>query len=129
MTCSKLHGEGKNGDEDFYAASSRNGSIFITSVARLSRNVGQPDHVLNPIMSHKAEWRLGSGEVWRAVTKHDGMQVYPILIDQATLGEASRQVGASNFDLTFAPDLQTADRALDIVLNKRGVRADGLQRA
>ena len=31
-------------------------AISIRRVARLSRDVGQPDHILaNPIMSHKAE--------------------------------------------------------------------------
>ena len=48
----------------------------VGRVARLSRNVGQPDHILaNPIISHKAERRPGSGEIWLAVTKHDGVQV------------------------------------------------------
>ena len=38
-------------------------------VARLSGNVGQPDHILaNPIISHKAERRPGPGEIWLAVT-------------------------------------------------------------
>ena len=35
-------------------------AISIRRVARLSRNVGQPDHILaNPIISHKAERRPG----------------------------------------------------------------------
>jgi hypothetical protein len=90
--------------------------MSITRVARLSRNVGQPDQILaNPIMSHKTERRPGSGEIRLAVTEHDGVQVHSILIDQATLGEASRQVRARNFDLPVALDLQIADRALEIV--------------
>jgi hypothetical protein len=102
----------------------------IRRVARSSRNVGQPDHILaNPIMSHEAERRLGSGEIWLAVTKHDGVQVDSILIDQAKFGEALRQVRASNFDLPVALGLQLADRALKIILNKPGVGADRLQRA
>ena len=44
-------------------------------------------------MSHKAERRPGSGKIWFAVTKHDGVQVDSILIDQATFGEAVRQAG------------------------------------
>jgi hypothetical protein len=53
-------------------------------VARLSRNVGQPDHILaNPIMSRKAEPWPGSGEIWLAMTEHDVVQVDSILIDQA----------------------------------------------
>src|SRR5687767_5761553 len=80
-------------------------------------------------MSLKAERRPGPGEIWLAVTKHDGVQVNSILIDQAEFGEASRQVRAGNFDLPVAPGLQLADRALEIILNKPGVGADRLQRA
>src|ERR687889_450095 len=105
-------------------------AISTRRVARLSRNVGQPDHILaNPVMSHKAERRPGSGEIWFAVTKHDGVQVDSILIDQAKFGEALRQDRASNFDLPVALGLQLADRALKIILNKPGVGADRLQRA
>ena len=61
------------------------------SIARLSRNVGQPDHILaNPVISHKPERRPGSGEIWFAMTKHDGVQVDSILIEQAKFGEALR---------------------------------------
>src|SRR5437764_7192358 len=80
-------------------------------------------------MSHKAERRPGSGEIWLAVTKHDGMQVNSILIDQAKFGEAVRQARASNFDLPVALGLQLAERALKITPNKRGVGTDRLQRA
>src|ERR687898_408171 len=105
-------------------------AISIRRVARLSRNVGQPDHILaNPVMIHKAERRPGSGEIWFAVTKHDGVQVDSILIDQAKFGEALRQVRASNFNLPGALGLQLADRALKVILNKPGVGADRLQRA
>jgi len=45
-------------------------------------------------MSQKAERRPGSGEIWLAVTKHDGVQVDSILIDQAKFGEALRQARA-----------------------------------
>jgi hypothetical protein len=60
------------------------------------------------------------------VTKHDGVQVDSILIDQAKFGEALRQIRASNFDLPVAFGLQLADRAFKIILNKRCVRADRL---
>src|SRR5689334_6468787 len=105
-------------------------AISIRRVARLSRNVGQPNHIVaDPIISHKAERRPGSGEIWLAVTKHDGVQVDSILIDQAKFGEALRQGGASNFDLPVAVGLQLADRALKIIINKPGVGAYRLQRA
>src|SRR5262245_4955402 len=104
--------------------------MSIRRVARSSRNVGQPEHILaNPIISHKAERRPGPGEIWLSVTKYDGVQVDSILVDQAKFGEALRQVRASNFDLPVAVGLQLADRALEILLNKPGVGADRLQRA
>jgi len=50
-------------------------AISIRRVARLSRTVGQPDHIFaNPVISHRAERRPWSGEIWLAVTKHDGVQ-------------------------------------------------------
>ena len=91
---------------------------FGSIIPRLSRNVGQPDHILaNPIVSQKAERRPGPGEIWFAVTEHDGVQVDSILIDQAKFGQALRQVRASNFDLPVALGLQLADRALEIIIN------------
>src|SRR5688572_6120025 len=103
---------------------------FRSRESRSSRNVGQSDHVLaNPIMSHEAERRPGPGEIWLSVTQHDGVQVDSILIDQAKLGEAVREVRASNFDLPVALGLQRADCAPQIILNKPGVGADRFQRA
>ena len=72
-------------------------------------------------MSHQAERRPGSGEIWLAVTKHDGVKVDSILIDQAELSEAVRQVRAGNFDLPSALGLQRADRSLERTVDKRGV--------
>ena len=98
-------------------------------VARLARNVGQPDDILaNPVMSHEAERRPGPGEIGFAVTKHNRVQVDSVLIDQARFGEAFRQGWASNFDLPRAFGLQRADRAPKIILNKPGVGTDRLQR-
>jgi hypothetical protein len=50
-------------------------------------------------MSNEPERWPGPGEVPLAVTEHDGVQVDPILIDQAEFREAVRQSGASNLDL------------------------------
>ncbi len=56
-------------------------------VARLGRNIGQPDYsVVNPVTSYKAKRRSWSGEIWLAVTKDDGVQVDSIFIDQAKFG-------------------------------------------
>ena len=49
------------------------------------------------------------------MTKHDGVQVDSILIDQTKFGEAVRQVRTGNFDLPVALGLQLADRGLKIV--------------
>src|SRR5580765_8766986 len=78
-------------------------AIAVRRVARFSRNVGQPDHILaNPVMSHEAERRSGAGEIGFPLAKHDGVQVDSILIDQAKFGETVRQARASNFDLPVA---------------------------
>jgi hypothetical protein len=59
----------------------------VGRVARLGRNVGQPDHVLaNQIAGHKAERRPGAGEEWFAATKHDGVEVESILINKTKVG-------------------------------------------
>ncbi len=45
-------------------------AISVRRVARLSRNVAQPDHILaNRILSHEAQRRPGSGEIGLAVTQ------------------------------------------------------------
>ena len=80
-------------------------------------------------MGHQAERRPGAGEIRLAVAKHDGVQVDPILVDQAEFGEASRQGWAGNFDLAHALGFQLTDRRLEIIRNKRGVGADRFQRA
>src|SRR5215469_14941846 len=73
---------------------------FVGRVARLSRNVRQPDHVLaNSFAGHKAEPRPGAGEEWLAMTKHDGMDVESILINQAKVGQTPCQVWSGYVDL------------------------------
>ena len=62
-------------------------AMTFLRVAKLGRNIGQPDHSLvNPVTSYKAERRPGSSEIWLAVTKDDGMQVDSIFIDQSKFG-------------------------------------------
>jgi hypothetical protein len=72
---------------------------------------------------------MGSCEERLAVTEHDRMQVDSILINQAEFGEAPGQAWASNLDLPVALGLQLADGTLKIILNKRGVGTNRLQRA
>src|SRR5262245_2030357 len=69
-------------------------------VARLSRNVRQPDHVLaNSFAGHKAEPWPGADEEWLAMTKNDGMDVESILINQIKVGQAPCQVWSGYVDL------------------------------
>src|SRR6202051_1485697 len=94
------------------------------------RNVRQPDRVLaNWIAGHKAERRPGAGEEWLAATKHEGAEVESILINKTKVGQASRQVWSANFDLPNALSLQPTYHRLDVILDKRGVGPDRLQRA
>ena len=73
---------------------------FAGRVARLSRDACQPDHVLaNSFAGHKAESRPGAGEEWLAMTKHDGMDVESILINEIKVGQAPCQVGSGYVDL------------------------------
>src|SRR5207249_6124807 len=98
--------------------------------ARLSRNVRQPNHVLaNVIGGNKAERWPRAGEERLAATKHDGVEVESILIDVTKVGQASRQVRSGNFDLPDEPRLQPTDHRFDVILDKCGIGADGLQRA
>ena len=98
---------------------------FIGRVARLSRNVRQPDHVLpNSFAGHKAEPRPGAGEEWLAMTKHDGMDVESILINQTKIGQAPGQVWSGNINLPIQTSLQPAYRLLEVILDERGVGAD-----
>src|SRR5262245_40467057 len=58
-------------------------------VARLSRNVRQPDHVLaNSFAGHKAQPWPGAGEEWLSRPEYDGMDVESILINQIKAGQA-----------------------------------------
>src|SRR5690554_3575636 len=81
-------------------------------------NVTQPDYILaNPIMRDQPQRWPGSGEIGRAVTKHDGVKVDAIFVDQSKIREACRQIRAGDFDLAIAPGLQRPDRALQIAIN------------
>ena len=66
-------------------------------------------------MSLEAERRPGPGEIWLAVTEHDGVQVDSILIDQAKCGQASCQVRATDPRLqrTVAPRARTYQSTAD----------------
>src|SRR5450755_2062095 len=102
----------------------------VGRVAGSSGNVRQPDRVLaNQIAGHEAERRPGAGEEWLAATKHDGAEVESILINKTKVGQASRQVWSANFDLPNELGLQPAYHRLDVIRDKRGFGADGLQRA
>ena len=95
-----------------------------------SGNIRQPDHVLaNKIAGHKAERRPRAGEEWLAATKYDGVEVKSILINKTKVGQASCQVWSGNFNLPNWLCLQPTYHRLDVILDKRGVGSDRLQRA
>jgi hypothetical protein len=90
-------------------------------VSRLSRNVGQPDHVLaNYIAGHKAERRPGAGEEWRATTKNDGAEVESIFIDKTKVGQPPCQDWSCNINLPNLLSLQPTYRRLDVILDQCG---------
>ena len=96
-----------------------------SGVALSSRNIGQPDHILaNETAAHETERRPGPGEEWLAATKHDGVEVESIFIDETKVGQASREVWSGDVDLPSELALQPPYRRLDVILNKGGVRAD-----
>src|ERR1700722_17068084 len=82
----------------------------------------------NSIAGHKAQRRPRAGEEWLAVTKHDGMQVESILIDQTEIGEALRQLWSANVNLPGKLSLQPTYRRLKVISDEHGVGADRLQR-
>src|SRR5215831_5481481 len=94
-------------------------------LASLSRNVRQP----NWVAAHKAEWRPGAGEEGLASTQHDGVEIEAILINKTKVGQASRQVWSADCNLPNALSLQLTNNGLEVILDKRSVRANRLQRA
>jgi len=48
--------------------------------------------IANGIGGNKAERRPWAGKEWLAATKHDGVEVESILINETKVGQASRQV-------------------------------------
>src|SRR5260370_9161792 len=102
----------------------------VGRVVRLSRNVRQPDYIpANACAGQKAEPRPGAGEERLAMTKHDGMDVESILINQTKVGQAPCQVWSGYVDLPFQLSLQPADHHLEVILDECGVGSDRLQRA
>ena len=56
---------------------------FAGQAVQLSRNVRQSDHIfVNEIAGHKVKRGPGAGEEWLAATKHDGVDVESILVNQ-----------------------------------------------
>ena len=56
---------------------------FAGRAVQLSRNVRQSDHIfVNEIAGHKVKRGARAGEEWLAATKHDGVDVESILVNQ-----------------------------------------------
>jgi hypothetical protein len=66
----------------------------------------------------------GTREEWPAATKHDGVEVDPILIDKTKVAQASRQVWSANINLPNALSLQPVHLRLEVTLDKSGVGTD-----
>ena len=79
-------------------------------------------------MRDEAERWPRAGEVGRALPEDHGMQVDPVLIDQAQCRQALRQHRPGHFDLAVALGLERTDRALEIRAHQRGVGTDRRQR-
>ena len=91
-------------------------------ITRSGRNVRQPNRILaNSIAGYKAERRPGAGEEWLAVTKHDGVEVEPILIDKTKVGQASCQVRSADFNLPVEFSLQPKYQRLEVIFDKCSV--------
>src|SRR5262245_41853998 len=96
----------------------------------LGRNVRQPNCVLaNWNAGHKAERRPGASEEGLAAAQHDGAEVEVILINKTKVGQASRQVWSADCNLPNVLSLQLTNHHLEVILDKRSVRANRLQRA
>src|SRR5262245_48521089 len=63
------------------------------------------------------------------MTKHDGMEVESILINQTKIGQAPCQVWSRNVNLPIQLSFQPAYRRLEVILDECDVGADRLQRA
>src|SRR5262245_53226913 len=93
-------------------------------------NVRQPNHILaNSFAVHKAERRPCPDEEWLPMTKHDGMEVESILINQTKIRQAPCQVWSGNVDLPIHLSLQPAYRHLEVIPDECDVAADRLERA
>src|SRR5262249_5844631 len=90
-------------------------------------NVRQPNHILaNSFAVHKAERRPGADEEWLPMTKHDGMEVESILINQTKIGQAPCQVLSGNVNLPVQLSRQPAYRRLEVILDESDCGADRL---
>ena len=99
--------------------------LFLGRVVGSSRRVPQSNHVPGYLIAgHKAKRWPGAGEERLAATKHDGVEVDPILIDKTKLAQALRQVWSANGKFPNTPSLQPAYQRLDVIGDKSGVGAD-----
>src|SRR5215208_2367930 len=89
----------------------------------------QPHRVLaHTIACDDAEGRPGAGEVRLAASEHEGAEVETILVDETEVGEARRQGGSRDVDLSFDVLLQPAHEGVEALPDECGVGADRLQR-
>src|SRR3954449_5763172 len=80
------------------------------------------------IIGNDAERWSSAGKVRLSGAKHEGAEVETILVDETEVGEARRQGGPRDVDLTFDLFLQSADKNLDVLADESRIRADRLER-
>src|SRR4051812_37434745 len=80
------------------------------------------------IIGNDAERWSSAGKVRLSGAKHERAEVEMILVDETEVGEARRQGGPRNVDLTHDVLLQLAHERVDVLPDECGVHADRLQR-
>src|SRR3954463_5488094 len=89
----------------------------------------QPNRILtDTITGNDAERWPSAGKVRLAAAEDEGAEVETIFVDETEVGEARRQGGPRDVDLTVDILLQSAHERVDIIPDECGVRADRLQR-
>lgn len=74
------------------------------------QTIGYDRVLADPLACGQAQRRAGACEEGLASAEHDGVEIQPILVDQAPLGQAVRQFRPGHVDLFVKPRLEAADR-------------------
>src|SRR5262249_37330434 len=98
-------------------------------IPRSGWDTRQPNRVLaNTIAGDNAEWWPWAGKVRLSAAKYERAEVQTIFVDKTEIGEAPRQGGPRDVDLTVDVLLQPANERVNVLRDECGVRADRFQR-